>query len=985
MRISQNEILQVVRSLAKGEKGLSDTIIEFKGIESVDKALQILGKKQLKEIIRQAELYFSMYLPEAGYEISESNRYEVVSGHVEGCVLATKDYETYQLINYCTGTMTKLEEGDICKLENSKSDFSVMWWGKKKSMCLLLGPARFVNHDCNPNCKFITFNNGLIGFQAVRKINVGEEITASYGKDYFGVGNCECLCQTCEIYGKGYYSTQATGELDGNEVSDGVQNHTNNTQRRTNRRRAEAHFSAAENDKQQYGKLCENCKVHISSVSTNENPSECVKCKRHKMLFGFDWPFRTEMEYSRQLNKVGLGSNGANKKRKETTPPNPVSVLKRIKMLEAFKCCTRITPKKGCIYEILESTDDEKSDFITENSLFKLEHTSEFLNGTDNSNTAERPQQESNGTISMCLNTLGNGIENINNNANINLDTIEQETPANVPNEDSDTHVEINMDMATTLCINPFPMPNGNVDATSSENQNYLGTEEKEKQTSDAPVHNMSEMITDEATSLPGDSNANINPKIRADRISHVEIALVKKHKSKRIVSNPEEMFRMKSVGALVLATRIRQNDESTTTNTSLHYYPGVIVDSTDMESIKVKSFEDESISTHSASGLFCFIPNTVGTCEVNDEIGHTVSRHEDELLANIECTEVEGVLNSEHPLGNVHKNKAVDGNMKVFKYDVINDMSFRRAVCYFEWRILALYGRYYRFEHNKKVTSKIRDSLNKNRSQRSKLSTGDGGNCLKGLGCARCDNCVREWRRIKYLIPGINELSSLYYIFTNAGNHKKKPPVNSKDKTKKSRRYPNHVVSGAGAGLGSGIEFSLNPYSESSSDSEPDLSSKSNGLRGTSNNEKNNLPRFKPNLLLSLPRLGLDSFFLYLSEPTTTDVPLNGQTSNQENSGKINSGSEHAGSSGCSNGCSGEHEKRVARHFWKFIKPYLLNIGDRVHVVDSRDFKLYKAKIEDIEFLCNENKWGLHYYVHFLGWSAGFDQWVPPSCIVLS
>ncbi|KAJ1999920.1 histone lysine methyltransferase Set9, partial [Coemansia sp. S85] len=162
--------------------------------------------------------YFSMYLPEAGYEIALTDRYKVVTKQSEARVVATKRYTLGMVISLCSGSVAKLSESEIQRMERESADFSVMWWSKKKSMCLFLGPARFVNHDCDSNCRFTALGSDAICFQALRTIEPGEEITTHYGSSYFGEGNCECLCATCEKYSRGWYARHRIME-DGSVVS----------------------------------------------------------------------------------------------------------------------------------------------------------------------------------------------------------------------------------------------------------------------------------------------------------------------------------------------------------------------------------------------------------------------------------------------------------------------------------------------------------------------------------------------------------------------------------------------------------------------------------------------------------------------------------------------------------------------------------------------------------------------------------------------
>ncbi|KAF3916093.1 hypothetical protein ABW20_dc0105782 [Dactylellina cionopaga] len=98
-------------------------------------------------------------------------------------------------------TMTKEEEAEFN--EASNRDFSIIHSSRKAGAQIFLGPARFVNHDCSPNCRFVSASKSTVMFAALRDIEPGEELTVYYSDDYFGPKNAECLCQSCEKEMKG--------------------------------------------------------------------------------------------------------------------------------------------------------------------------------------------------------------------------------------------------------------------------------------------------------------------------------------------------------------------------------------------------------------------------------------------------------------------------------------------------------------------------------------------------------------------------------------------------------------------------------------------------------------------------------------------------------------------------------------------------------------------------------------------------------------
>ena len=131
--------------------------------------------RQLIELREHVKRYLAMYHPRAGYEIIATRRYADIlaarsaadptgvehrntattatassrSG-VEAKLVATRAWKWGEEIRSCTGVLTSLTPEEEAALAR---DFSVLYSTKKRCQCLFLGPARFVNHDCMPNCQ----------------------------------------------------------------------------------------------------------------------------------------------------------------------------------------------------------------------------------------------------------------------------------------------------------------------------------------------------------------------------------------------------------------------------------------------------------------------------------------------------------------------------------------------------------------------------------------------------------------------------------------------------------------------------------------------------------------------------------------------------------------------------------------------------------------------------------------------------------------
>lgn len=185
---------------------LHDVIVERDPIKAEKSFLGLSGLKKYSERLssnrerewfrRHMRKYINIYLPDCPFEVATTNRYTITTQ--EAAVIARRGIRKGEPIKYLSGTLVSMTSEEEQDLDLTKRDFSIVRSSRKKTSSLFLGPARFANHDCDANGRLVIRGTDGMDVVAAKNIDLGDEITVSYGEDYFGLNNCECLCQSCE-------------------------------------------------------------------------------------------------------------------------------------------------------------------------------------------------------------------------------------------------------------------------------------------------------------------------------------------------------------------------------------------------------------------------------------------------------------------------------------------------------------------------------------------------------------------------------------------------------------------------------------------------------------------------------------------------------------------------------------------------------------------------------------------------------------------
>lgn len=166
-------------------------------LPSIKRFLSNYDRDSQSIFLNYSMLYMKIYLPMCGFTIEITDRYKSKSLSNEACVIARKKFNKGQEIPYLEAWIANISKDNMSEFNGP--DFSMIT-NDNGSGSLLLGPARFVNHSCQPNTAFKS-RGKRITLVAIRPISPGQEITVFYGKSYFSRHNKECQCLICEIRG----------------------------------------------------------------------------------------------------------------------------------------------------------------------------------------------------------------------------------------------------------------------------------------------------------------------------------------------------------------------------------------------------------------------------------------------------------------------------------------------------------------------------------------------------------------------------------------------------------------------------------------------------------------------------------------------------------------------------------------------------------------------------------------------------------------
>ncbi|KAK2066706.1 hypothetical protein P8C59_000497 [Phyllachora maydis] len=192
--IKENEVTRIIQSHLVVTPDVVVAEAKLLGLDGLKRYCnQLATQKEKDDFKAHLRRYMAIYLPDCPFEVNATNRYTIVTQ--EASITARCLIQRNHPIRYLVGTQVVITPEEEADMTLKKKDFSMVVSSRRKNTSLFMGPARFANHDCNANARLVTKGQSAIEVIACRDIEVGEEITVTYGENYFGEDNCELYGQ----------------------------------------------------------------------------------------------------------------------------------------------------------------------------------------------------------------------------------------------------------------------------------------------------------------------------------------------------------------------------------------------------------------------------------------------------------------------------------------------------------------------------------------------------------------------------------------------------------------------------------------------------------------------------------------------------------------------------------------------------------------------------------------------------------------------
>ena len=365
--INQDDITRILLHeviVAKDPAKAESSILKLPGLRKFYESLT--SDREKEDFRRHLRKYINIWMPDCPFEVSTTNRYTIVTN--EAATTARRAIRKGDVIKYLCGSLVAITPEEEKDLDLTRRDFSIVMSSRRKTPSIFLGPARFANHDCDANARLVTRGSDGMEVVAARDIEVGDEITVTYGDNYFGEGNCECLCFTCEKEGRNGWpareqSRSATGTA--TPADSGLAVPANYGLRSSKRR-------ASNTD--------------LSSTSMTPDVGDGTPMKKRKVSARGSQP-NTDSEIAENSARSKQQRKKASRLRNEILPVDTLDSLPR---LCEHSSSPNLTPESATIEEEDSLLASVKAAFAKAKSLKKRPATQETVNLIDVVDSARR-------------------------------------------------------------------------------------------------------------------------------------------------------------------------------------------------------------------------------------------------------------------------------------------------------------------------------------------------------------------------------------------------------------------------------------------------------------------------------------------------------------------------------------------------------------------------------------------------------------------